>query len=72
MSRLSEQMLVFFVIVLIGRLFSACSQTSLFHAHIIPSTVDTLICVTSLTDIATYLTAVILISEFNVSLCTHC
>ena len=58
------RMLVFFVIVLIGRLFSDGTE-SLFHAHIIPSTVDTLICVKSLTDIATYLTAVILIPVYR-------
>ena len=58
------RMLIFVVIALIGSLFFDGTE-SLFHTHIIPSTVDTRSCVKSLTDIATYLTAVILIPVYR-------
>ena len=58
------RMLIFIPIVLIAGLFFDGTE-SLFHAHIIPSTVDTRSCVESTADIATNLTAVILIPVYR-------
>ena len=58
------RMLVFFVMALIGSLFSD-GTGSLFHAHIIPSTVDTRSCVENSVNIVTHLTAVILIPVYR-------
>ena len=58
---------VFFVVILIGNLF--CDGfNSLIHAQIIPSTADTRSCVQSLTQLAVYSTAVIMIPVYRLIL----
>ena len=58
------RMLIFIAIVLIAGLLSDGTE-SLFHAHIIPSTVDTRRCIESTADIVTNLTVVILIPIYR-------
>ena len=55
---------VFFVVILIGTLFLD-GYNSLIHAQIIPSTADTRSCVESLTELAIYSTAVIMIPVYR-------
>ena len=58
---------VFFVVILIGNLFFD-GFNSLIHAQIIPSTADTRSCVESLTELAIYSTAVIMIPVYRLIL----
>ena len=58
---------VFFVVLLIGNLFFD-GFNSLIHAQIIPSTADTRSCVESLTELAIYSTAVIMIPVYRLIL----
>ena len=58
---------VFFVVILIGDLFFDWFN-SLIHAQIIPSTADTRSCVESLTELAIYSTAVIMIPVYRLIL----
>ena len=55
---------VFFLVILIGNLFFD-GFNSLIHAQIIPSTADTRSCVESLTELAIYSTAVIMIPLYR-------
>ena len=57
----------FFVVLLIGNLFFD-GFNSLIHAQIIPSTADTRSCVESLTELAIYSTAVIMIPVYRLIL----
>ena len=61
------RMLVFFVVTLMGNLFFD-EFNSLIHAQIIPSTADTRRCVESLTELAIYSTAVIMIPVYRLIL----
>ena len=58
---------VFFVVLLIGNLFFD-GYNSLIHVQIIPSTADTRSCVESLTELAIYSTAVIMIPVYRLIL----
>ena len=58
---------VFFLVLLIGNLFFD-EFNSLIHAQIIPSTADTRSCVESLTELAIYSTAVIMIPVYRLIL----
>ena len=58
---------VFFLVILIGNLFFD-GFNSLIHAQIIPSTADTRSCVESLTELAIYSTAVIMIPLYRLIL----
>ena len=61
------RMLIFFVVTLMGNLFFD-EFNSLVHAQIIPSTADTRRCVESLTELAIYSTAVIMIPVYRLIL----
>ena len=61
------RMLVFFVVTLMGNLFFD-EFNSLIHAQIIPFTADTRRCVESLTELAIYSTAVIMIPVYRLIL----
>ena len=60
-------MLVFFVIIFVGNVFSDVPK-SLIHTHIIPSTVDTRSCVESIADIVSDITAVIMIPGYHLAM----